>query len=153
VEEEKALTSLRSLLEKGQRELHAAGDAAVSALSSLSDGAPATLPRAAAAHGPRARPLTASAGALGSKNAAAPDARAEAALAQSALVVEAEARAIHARALAGSGPPSSNDIAQYNIILFSSIALVFISYFSVMALVNMDIGNDSLLYSGGLKTD
>ncbi|KOO29110.1 hypothetical protein Ctob_006182 [Chrysochromulina tobinii] len=62
-------------------------------------------------------------------------------------------KTVHARALAGSGPPSSNDIAQYNIILFSSIALVFISYFSVMALVNMDIGNDSLLYSGGLKTD
>lgn len=60
---------------------------------------------------------------------------------------------VHARALAGSGPPSSNDIAQYNIILFSSIALVFISYFSVMALVNMDIGKDSLLYSGGLKND
>ena len=60
---------------------------------------------------------------------------------------------VHARALAGSGPPSSNDIAQYNIILFSSIALVFISYFSVMALVNMDIGKDSLLYSGSLKND
>ena len=56
---------------------------------------------------------------------------------------------MHARALAAGGPPSGNDIAQYNIILFSSIFLVFITYFSMMALVNMDFGNDSLLYSGG----
>ena len=34
-------------------------------------------------------------------------------------------------------PPTTEQISQYNIILFSSIALVFIFYFSAMALVNM----------------
>jgi len=54
----------------------------------------------------------------------------------------------HARMLAAEfGPPSGNDIATYNIILFSSIGLVFIFYFSIMALVNMECEGDSLLYS------
>ena len=55
------------------------------------------------------------------------------------------AQGSHARMLGGA--PSSFDIAEYNIILFSSIAMVFTFYFSIMALVNMDVGNDSLLYS------
>ena len=50
---------------------------------------------------------------------------------------------------AAEGPPSGDDIATFNIILFTSIALLLITYFSMMALVNMDFGNDSLLYSGG----
>ena len=49
--------------------------------------------------------------------------------------------------LAEGAPPTSGEIAEYNIILFSAIAMVFIFYFSIMALVNMDVGNDSLLYS------
>ena len=56
-------------------------------------------------------------------------------------------QASHARLLAEGAPPTSGEIAEYNIILFSAIALVFIFYFSIMALVNMDVGNDSLLYS------
>lgn len=57
-------------------------------------------------------------------------------------------QAKHARMLAASdAPPSMEEIAQFNIILFISIALVLISYFSMMAMVNMDVGSDSLLYS------
>lgn len=52
----------------------------------------------------------------------------------------------HARMLAAAAP-SYGEIADYNIILFSSIAMVFVFYFSIMALVNMDFGNDSLLYT------
>jgi len=46
-----------------------------------------------------------------------------------------------------SAPPSYDDIATFNIILFSSIALVFVFYFSIMAMVDMDYQSDSLLYS------
>mmetsp|Transcript_40238 Transcript_40238/g.106554 ORF Transcript_40238/g.106554 Transcript_40238/m.106554 type:complete len:94 (+) Transcript_40238:17-298(+) len=54
----------------------------------------------------------------------------------------------HARLLgAGASGPSGNDIATYNIILFSSIGMVAAFYFATMALVNMDVGNDSMLYS------
>lgn len=49
-------------------------------------------------------------------------------------------------------PPSYEDIAQYNIILFASIALLLITYFSFEALFNMEHMNDSLLYSKS-KTD
>ena len=62
---------------------------------------------------------------------------------------------LHARALAeapANSPPSLEDIAQYNIILFVSIAIVLIFYFASMALVNMEHMNDSLLYSKS-KTD
>ena len=38
---------------------------------------------------------------------------------------------------ASNAPPSTEEIAQLNIILFSSIALVIICYFSMMAMVNM----------------
>lgn len=38
---------------------------------------------------------------------------------------------------ASNAPPSTEEIAQFNIILFSSIALVIICYFSMMAMVNM----------------
>ena len=51
------------------------------------------------------------------------------------------------RSLSGSGPPSYEDIAQYNIILFVSIVIVVAFYFASMALVNMEHMNDSLLYS------
>ena len=44
-------------------------------------------------------------------------------------------------------PPSIDEIASFNIILFVSIALVLVFYFSAMALVNMEHMNDSLLYS------
>ena len=45
-------------------------------------------------------------------------------------------QAKHARMLAASdAPPSTEEIAQFNIILFSSIALVIICYFSMMAMV------------------
>ena len=55
----------------------------------------------------------------------------------------------HHRILEGdpNAPPSMNDIATFNIILFTSIALVLVFYFSIMATVNMDYANDSLLYS------
>ena len=43
--------------------------------------------------------------------------------------------------------PLDGGDSQFNIILFISIALVLISYFSMMAMVNMDVGSDSLLYS------
>ena len=43
--------------------------------------------------------------------------------------------------------PTSEEIAQYNIILFVSIGLVLIFYFASMALVGMEHTNDSLLYS------
>jgi hypothetical protein len=44
----------------------------------------------------------------------------------------------HARLLAeGKGGMTGDAIAEYNIILYVSIALVFISYFSTMAMVNM----------------
>ena len=39
------------------------------------------------------------------------------------------------------------EVAEYNIILWMSIILVFVFYFAAMALVNMDVTNDSLLYS------
>ena len=38
---------------------------------------------------------------------------------------------------ASDAPPSTEEIAQFNIILFSSIFLVIICYFSMMAMVNM----------------
>ena len=47
------------------------------------------------------------------------------------------AQTVHARMLAESGVPSGDSIATFNIILFSSIALVLVTYFSIMALVNM----------------
>jgi hypothetical protein len=56
----------------------------------------------------------------------------------------------HARMLteASAGtPPTYDDIASYNIILFSSIIIVVVFYFSIMAMVNMDYQGDSLLYS------
>jgi hypothetical protein len=53
----------------------------------------------------------------------------------------------HARLLGEGGAPSYNEIATFNIILFSSLAIIFAFYFAVMALVNMDVTNDSLLYS------
>ena len=56
---------------------------------------------------------------------------------------------LHARMLSGSDVPSGEDIATYNIILFSSIAMVAMFYFSIMAMVNMDYQSDSLLYSKG----
>ena len=53
-------------------------------------------------------------------------------------------QAKHARMLAASdAPPSTEEIAQFNIILFSSIALVIICYFSMMAMVNMVRGTCS----------
>eukprot|EP00965_Chrysotila_dentata_P233136 6199405-Pleurochrysis_carterae.AAC.1 len=39
------------------------------------------------------------------------------------------------------------DIGMYQIILWSSITIVIAAYFATIALVNMDVGNDSLLYS------
>jgi len=57
------------------------------------------------------------------------------------------AQVSHARLLAEGAPPTYGEIAEYNIILFSAIGMVLIFYFAVMALVNMDVGNDSLLYS------
>ena len=47
-------------------------------------------------------------------------------------------QAKRARLLAtADAPPSTEEIAQFNIILFSSIALVLICYFAMMAMVNM----------------
>ena len=46
--------------------------------------------------------------------------------------------------LAATGPPSDNDIATFNIVLFSSLALFFTFYFSVMALVNMEYDPDPM---------
>ena len=43
----------------------------------------------------------------------------------------------HARMLASSKMPSTNDIATVNIVVFVSIGLVLISYFSMMALANI----------------
>merc|ERR1719424_2240836 len=45
---------------------------------------------------------------------------------------------LHSRMLSASDVPSGEDIASYNIILFSSIAMVVMFYFSIMAMVNMD---------------
>lgn len=56
-------------------------------------------------------------------------------------------QAKRARQLSESGAPSGNDIATFNIILFVSIALVLCTYFGMMAMVDMDLGNDSLLYA------
>ena len=49
----------------------------------------------------------------------------------------ARAQTVHARLLAESAGPSGNDIAQYNIIVFSSIGLVVSFYFAIMVMVNM----------------
>ena len=56
---------------------------------------------------------------------------------------------LHARMLADSDAPTIDDIATYNIILFSSIAMVAMFYFSIMAMVNMEYQTDPLLYSKG----
>jgi len=56
-------------------------------------------------------------------------------------------KTVHARMLSEAGAPDENALAEYNIILFSSIVLVIITYFAMMTMVNMDFGNDSLLYS------
>ena len=75
--------------------------------------------------------------------------------ADKASVVAPTPLSAHGRALAGSdagGPPSYDDIATFNIVVFLSIALVAISYFSIMSMVNMDYQSDSLLYSKA-KTD
>ena len=46
---------------------------------------------------------------------------------------------VHAqRLLAESAGPSGNDIAQYNIILFSSIGIVVSFYFAIMVMENME---------------
>ena len=58
-----------------------------------------------------------------------------------------QGKAKRARQLSESGAPSGNDIATFNIILFVSIALVLCTYFGMMAMVDMDLGNDSLLYA------
>ena len=49
------------------------------------------------------------------------------------------------RALADSS--EQPDIGMFHIILWSSLTITIAMYFAVMALVNMDVGNDSLLYS------
>ena len=51
------------------------------------------------------------------------------------------------RALQSDGPPTSEAIAEYNIILFSSLGLFVVFYFAAYALMAMDVGHDSLLYS------
>lgn len=52
----------------------------------------------------------------------------------------------------GEEAPSGDAIAEYNILLFSSIGMVVVFYFAAAALMNMDVTNDSLLYSKS-KTD
>ena len=42
---------------------------------------------------------------------------------------------------------ASADIANYHVILWSSLGLVVVTFYCVMALFNMDISQDSLLYS------
>lgn len=52
-----------------------------------------------------------------------------------------------ARRMLQAEAPSYDSIAEYNIILFSSLGMVAVFFFAASALMNMDVGNDSLLYS------
>ena len=48
-------------------------------------------------------------------------------------------------AAAADAPPGYEEIAQYNIILFISIGLVLITYFSMMSMVDMAIACCTML--------
>ncbi|KAL1498439.1 hypothetical protein AB1Y20_013764 [Prymnesium parvum] len=55
---------------------------------------------------------------------------------------------LHARKLeATSLPPSDDDLAIFQIIACSSIALTIAFFFAIAAMFNMEYTNDSLLYS------
>ncbi|EOD41978.1 hypothetical protein EMIHUDRAFT_349345 [Emiliania huxleyi CCMP1516] len=47
---------------------------------------------------------------------------------------------------ASRGPPPEG-VGMFHIILWSSLGLVVVGWFAVLAMFNMDVGNDSLLYS------
>jgi len=51
-----------------------------------------------------------------------------------------------ARRRQSRGPPPEG-VGMFHIILWSSLGLVVVGWFAVLAMFNMDVGNDSLLYS------